>query len=1679
MAYRRQNAVMRWLIPVFTGMAMFDCSLSLFAADLGASVSNIATASHGPVGARTTIETSPATFTILPLRTPSTIEFFRHGPAAPDADLVALNGSDFSSDGGVTFSPVGNLVGPSGSGPDFSVPVPLVSAVNYFGGEIIFVRVEDVGQNGNSSSVETISATVSSGTGDEIILRLYESGPATGVFFGYFETSRNATPVGDSVLSIAQGEELVATYQDPFDASEISTDIAGVDPFGRVFDSVTGALIDGAEVTIVDAATGLPAEVFGIDGVSVYPSTITSGTTVTDESGLAYDLEPGEFVFPIMFPGDYRLVIVPPASYRAPSLADPADIALLPGGPFTIAPASFLDAFVLNGTGDVSFDVPLDPETDLTVTKSVSTQTAAIGDFVRYSIAVENNADTATLLNVIDQLPRGFRYQAGSAKRDGVTLDEPLISPDALTLTFAGGVIDAQSTSTISYVVEVGAGSRKGEAINSAYVANGAGSPLSNIAQAATFVEEDLFRSHLTVVGRVAANACSPEDQWPRKIHPGQSVANIRLYLETGAYATTDEDGLFHFEHVEPKRHVIQIDEESIPAGFEPVLCEENTRTAGSAISQFIDAQGGSVWRANFYLKETGAPSSDGKIGNESGNRADNLAYKDFDLAWLNSASNTAEFVYPADGKTPSARSIHIGIKHPNFTRVTLLVNGAKAPALNFSGREVNDARTIALSRWRGVDLVEGKNNFVGIIMDDAGNEVDRIERELHFVSEASRAVFLPDASTLEADGLNAPSIAVRITDGAGRPVHKGRQIRAIVDAPYRLLDKQRLEDSIPLTAPNAASSYVAIGDDGIAHIKLEPTLQTGSVSVSVVLDDEKHEDFTAFLTPALRDWIVVGLAEGGLSYSNDTQPSAPPRARDLLRDGRIAVFAKGTVKGDWLVTAAVDTDKTRGSVDDQVFDDVDPDERYAIFGDRSRQEFEAQSRYPVFLKAEKGEFQATLGDYDAGLTETKLGRYARRLSGLQTLYEGKRLRFRGFAAETNQQFIRDELAADGTSGPFQLSTVPLVVNGETLTIETRNRFRPDEIIETTPLTRYLDYDIDFRTGEFILRLPVPAAPDANGFNVIVAEYETQARGERNIVAGGRGAVRLANDRAELGLTVIHEAGSNAPAQVESDLASVDLRVDVSDTTQLRFEYGMSRHETLTGREDADAISAELRHVSGSLTGRAYYDEIEAGFGLGQQSSGVAGVRRIGGEARLKIQEFYAERTGEKGERAVSGEAYTEENLLTGARRFVASLKIRHDGSRSGAAVGLRRIVEETADGVKRRAALATTEIRQRFEKIGLTIRASHDQPIGSDDESIQFPQRTTFGFEQTLFDNVRLDVSHEISQGDNVQSTNTIVGIVAEPWGGSRLSAAADRITQDSGERLGATFGVDQQVQIDTNWMASFGVSRRQEIATDGTVSEVDDIIPDRPVSPLEDSQDFTSVYAGLGFREEGMQASARFELKKTQDSTRYTGVLGAAREVSETLSFAGAMRLEQNDNNDAPNERSMDTRIGIALRPRDNGMIIFNRLDIRHEKTVGDLTSWKAINNLGINGYLSRRWQMSLNHGVKYTLLDANNESYSGVTQLAGLETRYDLSEHIDIGARVMALYSHNSRTMEYSFGPSIGINPADNIWLSAGWNFEGFTDDDFAFADYTRSGPFIRVRIKFDQNTAAGLLNEISPN
>ena len=65
---------------------------------------------------------------------------------------------------------------------------------------------------------------------------------------------------------------------------------------------------------------------FGDDGVSRYPSEMVTGKIITDQGGTQYNLPSRVFRFPLVAPGDYRLVVLPPGNYSFPSQRTIADL---------------------------------------------------------------------------------------------------------------------------------------------------------------------------------------------------------------------------------------------------------------------------------------------------------------------------------------------------------------------------------------------------------------------------------------------------------------------------------------------------------------------------------------------------------------------------------------------------------------------------------------------------------------------------------------------------------------------------------------------------------------------------------------------------------------------------------------------------------------------------------------------------------------------------------------------------------------------------------------------------------------------------------------------------------------------------------------------------------------------------------------------------------------------------------------------------------------------------------------------------------------------------------------------------------------------------------------------------------------------------------------------------------
>ncbi|MCU0759801.1 MAG: hypothetical protein MUF07_11495 [Steroidobacteraceae bacterium] len=1569
--------------------------------------------------------------------------------------------------------------------------VPLAETATVHAGDAVFVRVDDADQNRDGSVRETVEVRLTSrDTGDSELLRLAETAPDSGVFAGFVPSRTGAGLPSSCQLDLARDSSLEVSYVDPRDAGDVASASGLVDPFGVVFDSTTGEPVDGVRVRLL-TASGAAATVFGDDGVSRYPSEMITGEPVTDAGGTTYRLPRGVYRFPLVTSGDYRLVVEPRDGHVFPSGAPPEDLQRLPGAPFRIGEGSFGRAFQVAAPVISALDVPLDPQgSALVLQKSASAEVAAIGDFVAYDLVVRNGGARAAIrdVEIIDQLPRGVRYRAGTARIDGRTGAEPRVEAAGGRLVFGLPRLAPGQAVRIRYLTELTVGVRGEELVNTA-IATASGGVVSNEAQASIRVRDELFTERGFVVGRVIQARCDAD---PRTA-PG--VEGVAIYLEDGRYAVTDREGRYHFEDVPPGTHVVQADVGRADAVLELLDCQRDARRAGRSYSQFVELRPGGLWRADFRVASGsgqrtadvaggGAPAGaaagagpaaagspappDVPARAATGSAADGPATPPWpDVEELPPG---IRFLAPDEDATPAIASLRVALAHAPGQQVSLAINGESVSPLNFDGTQASRSGNVALSRWRGVDLRDGPNELVAEVRDATGVLVQRLARRVHYGGGPVRAEFDRAASTLLADGRTRPVVVLRLYDAWGRPARPGTLGSFQVGAPYRSWWEVQALDDNPLLATGAREPTFEVGQRGLARLELEPTTLAGTATLRLRFNERQTQEVRAWLEPAARDWIMVGIAAGTAAWNRLGGSAEPlgeggaPLEEGFTDGGRVAFFAKGRVRGDALLTLAYDSARDRREARRRLQNVIAPDEYYLLYADGTESRAEAASTEKLFVKLERRQFVAMFGDFETGFTVTELARYDRSLTGFKADYVGETVGASAFAARTDLGYGRDELRGDGTSGLYRLSRTPIVTGSDRLRIEVRDRFRTEQVVSSRELARFLDYRLDYATGELFFKEPVPSRDEAFNPVFIVAEYETASRGEEVTTAGGRAFVRSADARAEAGVTLVEDGAVSGDTQ----LAGADLRWQLAPATELRAEVARSRSRDPARAAQASAYLAEMRHVSERLEALLYLREQQAGFGVGQQLSTEAGTRKSGIDLRWNVDAHWA----------LEAELLAQTALETGADRQLAAAQLRHERETLGAGVGLRQVADRVpGQGNNRSEQAFLTGNVDLFDR-RITLRGSADATLAGRDDSVDYPARTLLGIDWHVRDDVDLFTEWEHADGEALRSDMTRVGVRARPWERTQVLSSLNQQATEFGPRSFANFGLTQGFRLNARWTFDVGVDQSNTLRGPGVAPLLSPQVPlASGASGLGGSEDFLATFVGTQYHDDAWTLTGRAERRTADSGRRWSLTAGWYREQSSGHSLSMSLQhLDTAPRLEGPDETSTGLRFAWAWRPGDASWIVFNRLDLERERrqqalAVQETQRW--VDNLHANWQLRPNLQAGVQLGLRRVVGSFDEQRLRGTTLLLAGDWRIDLpwrpfGRAIDAGLHAARIESREAGVGRNSIGIDVGVSPATNVWVSVGYNAVGFRDADFSAARYTARGPYLSFRIKADQDT-----------
>ena len=402
-----------------------------------------------------------------------------------------------------------------------------------------------------------------------------------------------------------------------------------VDPAGVVYDAVSRDPVPGAVVTLT------PVGMCPAYDPALAVLNATAGGYRINGNAIAMTVGSDGFYQFIFGPGapascEYRLEVTPPGGYQfVSSLIAPEDGALSPPGrvgenwlvqpqptPPTVAVGEgtryWLNVISGSGTaGIIHNHIPLDAAAPagLVISKTGDRQIVELGDTVQYTITVRQTAgSTLSQVNVVDTLPRGFTYIAGTARLGGRALDDPAGAPGP-RLGFALGGINVGEQLALTYRVRVGVGALQGDGINRAQahgcsidggcISSEAMSPLpgsipSNPAQYRVRVTGGVFATEACVLGKVFVDCNGNHVQDSEEL----GVPGVRLYFSDGTWLVSDVEGKYSYCGLPANSHTLKVDASTLPVGAR--LTTSSNRNLGDADSLLLDLKNGELHRADF-----------------------------------------------------------------------------------------------------------------------------------------------------------------------------------------------------------------------------------------------------------------------------------------------------------------------------------------------------------------------------------------------------------------------------------------------------------------------------------------------------------------------------------------------------------------------------------------------------------------------------------------------------------------------------------------------------------------------------------------------------------------------------------------------------------------------------------------------------------------------------------------------------------------------------------------------------------------------------------------------------------------------------------------------------------------------------------------------------------------------
>ncbi|HEX8423030.1 MAG TPA: hypothetical protein VF634_06445, partial [Pyrinomonadaceae bacterium] len=549
--------------------------------------------------------------------------------------------------------------------------------------------------------------------------------------------------------------------------------------------------------------------------------------------------------------------------------------------------------------------------------------------------------------------------------------------------------------------------------------------------------------------------------------------------------------------------------------------------------------------------------------------------------------------VSPAPDEVVMSAAMQVEVRVAEDWTATLEVNGQHVGAQNIGLSRVDHKNKVATYTFVGLNVRPGQNRVRAIAVGPKGQAGRAVELNVTGRGPARRLEITTERDELQAGARDSVLVQVRAFDQWNNPAADGQVAVATsgghflrpagdaatsagADGRDRARDKSlEITEGIAGQDANATLKEVVLSlRAGVASVRLVSDNTAGVASLQAHAGDisvERRLRFTAELRPT----ILVGLAEASVGRA---APENTLRGDNSRARSHIEFFYRGSVFGKNLLTLAYDSQRSlnRTMGRDRLFQADPLDRAYPIFGDSSTRFSEVESNSKLYARVDRERSYAMFGDFEAGLSDTQLAGYSRKLTGVKVHLENSNGDFVSVTgARPDTSFARDVFPASRL-GLINLSYMDVLPGSETVALEVRDRRNPERIISREPLLRSLDYNLDPLTGQLFFMRPISAFDYDLNLVQLVVTYEHRAAGMSSGVYTGRASKRFNRLGLRLGLSLVEQKQNEFGSYL---LGGLDGEQTLPNRGSLKFEWAMSNGDMAT---NGNIYNAAERHAGGN-----------------------------------------------------------------------------------------------------------------------------------------------------------------------------------------------------------------------------------------------------------------------------------------------------------------------------------------------------------------------------------------------------------------------------------------------------------------------------------------------------------------